>query len=226
MKPQEKNTSNAQHETEKTASSSVSQILPEADGTASLAHPKKRASKALDMVCIALFAVIIAACSWISVPGAVPFTLQTFGVFCAVGFLGGRRGTIAILLYILLGAVGLPVFSNFTGGIGALAGATGGYIVGFLFMGLIYWLITALCGEKWWSMLLGMILGMAVCYAFGTAWFTVVYTHTKGAMTFLSAMGICVIPFLWADAAKLALAFVLIRMLKKRIPIFASDRRN
>ncbi len=97
---------------------------------------EQRKSKTYDMVYISIFTVIIAVCSWISVPMTVPVTLQTFGVFAAVGILGGRRGTMSVLLYILLGAVGLPVFSGFSGGIGRLTGNTGGYIVGFLFSAL------------------------------------------------------------------------------------------
>ena len=90
-------------------------------------------SKTYDIVYIAVFAVIMAICSWISIPAAVPFTLQTFGVFVAVGVLGGKRGTLSILVFILLGAIGVPVFAGFSGGIGVLAGTTGGYIIGFLF---------------------------------------------------------------------------------------------
>ena len=80
-----------------------------------------------DMIYIALMAVVLALCSWISVPSVVPFTMQTFAVFCALLLLGGRRGFFAVLLYILLAAVGLPVLSGFRGGIGALLGPTGGY---------------------------------------------------------------------------------------------------
>ena len=87
-------------------------------------------SKTYDIVYIAVFAVIMAICSWISIPAAVPFTLQTFGVFVAVGVLGGKRGTLSILVFILLGAIGVPVFAGFSGGIGVLAGTTGGYIIG------------------------------------------------------------------------------------------------
>lgn len=100
------------------------------------------------MVYIAIFAVIIAVCSWISVPMVVPFTLQTFGVFCAVGLLGGKRGTLSVLIYVLLGAVGVPVFAGFSSGIGTLFGVTGGYIMGFIFTALIYWLITAIFGKS------------------------------------------------------------------------------
>ena len=76
--------------------------------------------KTLDMVYIALFACLMAICAWISIPGQIPFTLQTMGVFLAVGLLGGKRGTVAVLVYILMGAVGLPVFSGFAGGLGKL----------------------------------------------------------------------------------------------------------
>ena len=75
-----------------------------------------------DMVLCALFAAILAVSAWLTVPGEVPFTLQTFGVFAALGLLGGKRGTIAIALYLVLGAVGLPVFSGFRGGFGVLLG--------------------------------------------------------------------------------------------------------
>ena len=78
--------------------------------------------KTYDMVYIAVFVVVMAICSWISIPATVPFTLQTFGVFLAVGVLGGKRGTLSILVYILLGAVGVPVFAGFSGGIGSQIG--------------------------------------------------------------------------------------------------------
>ena len=83
-------------------------------------------NKTLDMVYIALFAVLIAVCSWISIPTTVPFTLQTFGVFVTVGVLGGKRGSLAVLIYLLLGAIGVPVFAGFTGGMGIMLGNTGG----------------------------------------------------------------------------------------------------
>lgn len=132
------------------------------------------------MVYIAIFAVIIAVCSWISVPMVVPFTLQTFGVFCAVGLLGGKRGTLSVLIYVLLGAVGVPVFAGFSSGIGTLFGVTGGYIMGFIFTALIYWLITAIFGKKLWAIILGMVLGLLACYAFGTIWFMVVLCAKSG----------------------------------------------
>ena len=121
--------------------------------------------KILAMVQIALFTAIIAVCSWIQIPLVVPFTLQTFGVFCALAILGGKSGTISVLLYIVLGTIGVPVFAGFSGGIGTLLGMTGGYIIGFLFSALIYWGITRWLGEKLPVMILAMVLGLAACYA-------------------------------------------------------------
>ncbi len=172
-----------------------------------------------DLAFIGLFAVLIAVCSWITIPGAVPFTLQTFGVFCTLGMLGGRRGTCAILVYILLGIVGIPVFSGFTGGIGQLLGMTGGYILGFLLMGLLYWLMTRLAGSSLPVMILAMVLGLAVCYTFGTIWFLQVYTRQKGAITIMAALWSCVFPFLIPDGIKLALALLLTKRLTRQFRI-------
>ena len=105
-------------------------------------------TKALDLAYIALMAALIALCAWISVPlGPVPFTMQTFGIFAALGLLGGRRGTLAFLIYLLLGIVGLPVFSGFSAGAGVLFGATGGYLLGYLAAALLFWGLTAKLGQ-------------------------------------------------------------------------------
>ena len=102
----------------------------------------------IDLVYMAFGAVLIAICSWISIPTTVPFTMQTFAVFFVLSALGGKRGTLSILVYVLLGAIGLPVFAQFTSGVGILLGSTGGYIVGFLLMGLTYWLMIRFLGKK------------------------------------------------------------------------------
>lgn len=169
---------------------------------------------ARDIAYIAIMAGVIAVCSWISIPTTVPFTLQTFAVFLAVGVLGGRRGTFAVLAYILLGAVGLPVFAGFRGGLGA---PSDGYIVGFLFAALIYWGMTALLGNSAVPTVLGMVLGLVVCYAFGTAWFVVVYAQTKGPISVLAALGMCVFPFIPVDLLKLALAMAMTKVLRPHV---------
>ncbi len=162
------------------------------------------------MAAAAVSAVIITLCSWISVPFTVPFTMQTFAIFCVLGVLGGKWGTVSILVYVLLGAVGLPVFSGFRGGVFALMGPTGGYILGFLFSGLIYWFMTERSGEK--MMIPAMAAGLLVCYLFGTVWFSVVYT---GGVGFFEALGICVLPFIVPDILKIALAVFVAKKLSK-----------
>ncbi len=175
-------------------------------------------SKTKDLAYIAVFAVIIAVCSWISIPSVVPFTLQTFGVFLTVGMLGGRRGTAAILIYILLGIIGLPVFSNFTGGIGVILGTTGGYIVGFVFSALIMWAFEKKFGSVW-ALPVSMTIGLIVCYAFGTAWFMIVYARTTGAIGLWTALMWCVIPYLIPDAIKIILATLLVKRLSKLVKL-------
>ena len=157
------------------------------------------------MTRIALCAALLAPCAWLSVPTQPPFTMQTFGVFLTLLLLGAKDRTIAIGLYILLGALGVPVFSGFNGGMGALMGPTGGYIVGFLLICLIFGL---LCGKGagLWLKALALLLGLAVCYAFGTLWFVKVYGDMKGPISTLSALSMCVFPFIVPDLAKLALA--------------------
>ena len=170
--------------------------------------------KTIDLVYISIGAALIAICSWISIPTAVPFTLQTFAVFAVLSILGGRRGTISVAVYILMGAVGLPVFAGFKGGIGVLFGNTGGYILGFLLTGLIYILFQKLFGQKDLTDILALILGLIVCYAFGTAWFMHLYLKNTGEVGLMTVLSWCVFPFIIPDLIKLALAFVISRRVK------------
>ena len=171
-------------------------------------------SKVLDMVYIAISAALIAICSWISIPTAVPFTLQTFAVFFVLLLLGGERGTIATLVYVLLGAVGVPVFAGFSGGIGILLGSTGGYIIGFLFVGLIYMLFTKFFKKNLVMKVVALVLGLAVCYAFGTVWFMHVYIKNTGEVGLLTVLGWCVFPFIIPDLIKMALAVIVAKRIE------------
>ena len=157
---------------------------------------------------IAICAAEMAVCAWVTVPSTVPFTLQTMGVFLSLRLLGGRNGTIAVAVYILLGLVGLPVFSGFQAGAGVLLGPTGGYIVGFLFIGLIYWLGEPLKPGRIASCAL-LTGGLAVCYTFGTAWFIRVNAVKGKTLTVLASLGICVFPYIVPDLLKLAASEVI-----------------
>ena len=153
---------------------------------------------------VALGAALLVICSLISIPAAVPFTLQTFGVFVIL----------AILLYILLGLVGLPVFSGAKGGPAALFGPTGGYILGFLLTGLCDWLYERFGRERLPVQAACMALGLVLCYAFGTAWFIRVYT---GDITLARALSLCVWPFIIPDLIKLALALLVGRRVRRAL---------
>ena len=189
------------------------QIYKSLESTNKTAKEMKKNYKTIDLVYIALGVVLITICSWISISTTVPFTMQTFAVFFVLSFLGGKRGTVTIIVYVLLGAVGVPVFAQFTSGIGILLGNTGGYIVGFIFMGLVYWLIVHFLGKKLWAEILAMVIGLVVCYSFGTVWFMIVYAQSNGAVGLAMVLGWCVIPFIIPDLIKLGLALTLARRL-------------
>lgn len=171
---------------------------------------KKNKFKTLDIVYIGLFAALIAVCAWIAIPLTVSITLQTFAICLTAGLLGWKRGTLTVIVYILLGMVGLPVFTGFKSGIAAVTGPTGGYIVGFIFTAVIVGLASDKLGKKIWQNIVFMIIGILVCYLFGTIWFTIAYK-----VSFVSALSTCVFPFLLPDAVKIVLASVLVNRLKK-----------
>lgn len=173
--------------------------------------------RTLDLTYIALFAVLMAVCAWISIPMPkpfVPFTLQTFAVFLALLVMGGRKGTYAVAVYLLLGVIGMPVFSGFRGGLDVLLGTTGGYIIGFLASAWVYWIMEHYLGQSFAVRILSCILGLCVCYAFGTAWFLLVYARTTGPIGLMTALGWCVVPFIIPDLCKIALSLLLAERLQ------------
>ena len=170
--------------------------------------------KTYDIVYTGMFAVLLAICSWISIPTLIPFTLQTFGVFLTLFVLGGKRGTGVIALYLLLGAIGIPVFSHFGAGLGYLLGNTGGYALGFLFPGFFVWTFEKLPGKKSVLTICSMFLGLIACYAFGTFWFMQISIASKTTLELTSVFSMCVIPFILPDCIKLFLAYLISKRLK------------
>lgn len=173
--------------------------------------------KTFNLSYIAVSAALMAICSWISIPTVVPFTLQTFAVFLTVGLLGGKRGTAAVVIYLLLGAIGIPVFSGFSGGLHVILGNTGGYLIGFVLSALIMWAMEIICGRKMWCLGLSMVLGMIAYYAVGTIWFMMIYMKTEGAVALSTVLGWCVFPFILPDLIKITLAMALTRQLRRSI---------
>ena len=168
-------------------------------------------SKTFNMVLTAMFAALIAVASWISVPlpfTPIPINLATLAVSLTGALLGYKYGTFSVLVYLLLGAVGVPVFAGFTGGLGHIAGPTGGYLVGYLTSAFICGLVISCLGKngiRWWITATAALLGTASCYALGTVWFMVL-THN----TLVASLSMCVIPFLLGDALKITATVLIV----------------
>ena len=179
----------------------------------------KHAVEIKECVCVALMAVLICVCSWIAIPFMVPFTMQTFAVFCALLLLGGKRGTASIGLYLFMGLTGLPVFSGYRGGIGHLIGPTGGYVIGFLFSGIIYTLLEPFLSKRKAFRWIVLILAQIICYLIGTLWFIAIYGIQDIRYSFLSAFCLCVLPFIIPDGIKMVLAVMLCDRIKKHVDL-------
>ncbi len=171
-------------------------------------------------VFIALSAVVIAVCAWIQLPLlSIPYSMQSFGVFLVIGILGGRRAFFAISVYLALGALGLPVFAGFTGGLGRLFGETGGFLLSFPFIALILSLFTFLFRGKALFRLASMLIGQLVSYAMGSFWFWFFYARGGGESSFLGIISVCVLPFLLFDIIKIVFASAISDRLKRILKI-------
>ena len=169
------------------------------------------------MVLMALFAALTCVLAPLSIPiGPVPISFTNLVIYFSLYVLGWQRATITYLVYLLLGLVGLPVFSGFEGGVGKLAGPTGGYLIGFIFMAVISGLFVKMKkDEVILSRVLGiagMILGTLVAYALGTAW----YCYSTGT-GLTAALASCVIPFIPGDLVKIIVAAVVAPTVAKQI---------
>lgn len=167
---------------------------------------KRKHRETKNLALSALFGALLCLCSWISIPtGSVSFTLQTFAVALALLTLGGKWGSGSILVFLALGAVGLPVFSGFQGGIGILFGPSGGYLFGFMLTGLLYWAVTA-CIRTPAGRILGLAVGMAACWILG--WLRL------RSFTPVSFWAVT-LPFVIPDVLKMTLAWLLSRRLRR-----------
>lgn len=158
------------------------------------------------MVLIALMTAVTCVLGPLSIPlpfSPVPISLTNFAIFLAIFVLGMKNGTISFIIYLLLGAVGVPVFSSFRGGFQVLAGPTGGYLIGFIFLALIMGFALDHFDRKLVPTIIGMIIGMVVCYAFGTVWLAKLLS-----LSFKEGLMMGVIPYLPGDAAKIIIAAI------------------
>ena len=174
---------------------------------------RKMSSKAQTLTFVALSTAITCILGPLSIPiGPVPISLTILAIFISVYAIGLKRGMVSLLLYMLIGFIGLPVFSNFKGGFNVLIGPTGGYIVGFIFVVLCAGFAIERFEDKVYMHVIGMSVGTILCYITGTAWLAY-----QGHMTFWEALLAGVIPFVWADAIKIAIAAIVGPRLRKAL---------
>lgn len=185
----------------------------------------KEARRTADRICprhlayIALFAALIAICSWIviPIPSGVPITLQTFGVFMTLLALGGKRGTYSVVVWLLMGCVGLPVFSGLQSGFGVMVGPAGGYAFGFLVAALIFWAMSARKSGTLFQRILWCVLAQIGCYLSGVTWFALVYAHELGVAGAADLLVVCVLPYIISDSCKIVLAVSLSARVRKAL---------
>ncbi len=171
---------------------------------------------AMEITTVALFTVSLVICSWVVIPfGSIPFTMQTFALFLAIYTIGPRLSLYVLVSYLLLGIVGLPVFSGFNSGFGAVIGVTGGYLVGFFFPIICTLISQKIFSNKAWLTLLSSIVGLILCYALGTWWFINVYSSNNETIGVFSVLAITVFPFVIPDLFKIGLAYAISKTLRK-----------
>ena len=172
-------------------------------------------NKTREMIIISLMTAILCILGPITLPipvSPVPISMVTFVIYISIYVLGMKQGAVSCLLYLLIGFIGLPVFSGFTGGVGKLFGPTGGYMLGYVFMAVI-------CGffiDKWATKrvlhIIGMLLGTMVCYLFGTIWLSM-----QAGMSLYAALGVGVLPFIPGDMIKIVTASIAGPVIRKRL---------
>ena len=174
------------------------------------------------MVLAALFAAMISAVAPFSFAlGPIPLTLATLMIYISAGTLGWKYGTLPVILYVLLGAIGLPVFTNFEGGFHKIAGVTGGYIIGYVPCALATGLIAEAFKKKLWAHVVGMAIGTVLLYTCGTAWFMLQTGNTLAA-----SLTLCVLPFLPGDAIKIILAYLVSSQLRNALERVSNKARQ
>lgn len=164
------------------------------------------------MALVAIMTALTCILAPFSLPiGPVPISLTNLVIYFSLYLLGWKLGTLSYVIYLLIGLVGVPVFSGFTAGPAKLFGPTGGYLIGFIPMAIIAGIVIDKFSQRW-IQILGMIVGTAICYAFGTAWFCIQAGYTVSA-----ALAVCVIPFIPADLIKMVIAMIIGPEIRKRL---------
>ena len=165
---------------------------------------------------VALTVALISVCAMISIPIAIPITLQSFGIYFALFFLGGKLGSLSVFIYLSLGALGVPIFAGFTGGIARFFDASGGFLFGFLLAALLFWLLEYLLPVGARFSIASAALSLVLLYICGVLWYFFIYL---GGGDFLSVILGAVLPFIIPDIIKIFFAYLLCERLKTVVNI-------
>ena len=168
------------------------------------------------LVVISICVAFITLCSWIAIPFPISFSLQIFAIFLTASVFPRSISVSAVLIYISLGLIGIPVFSGFSSGIPTILGPSGGYVLSFLPSVII---ISFFSGNKHSSKakkLIGMLLALLVCYACGCIWYIYVFCYPAGC-SLLAALSVCVFPFIIFDIIKILLALIVSKKISQYV---------
>lgn len=164
---------------------------------------------------IGLMTAVICVLGPVSFPlpiSPVPVSLGVLGVLLAAYLLGMKWGTVSCLIYLLIGLVGVPVFTGYSGGVGKVLGPTGGYLIGYLFLSLLTGFFVGKWPAKWPLHLAGMILGTAAMYLFGTLWLGYLMKYS-----FLEALWVGAILYIPAELVKITITLSLGGLIRRQL---------
>jgi len=174
---------------------------------------KEKSRAIYKLVIVAICVAFIALCSYIAIPFAVNFSLQLFAVFLISGCFPPTISVSATVIYLMIGIIGLPVFSGFNSGISAIVGASGGFLISFVFASFIISVFQKYYYKKSFFYIITASLSLIVCYIFGSLWYVYVFCYPNPC-SLMTALTVSVFPFIFFDISKLLLAFVLLKKLR------------
>lgn len=181
-----------------------------------------KSTKTMSITMIALMTAILCILAPFSIPlSTVPISLGTFAVYLCAVILGPQKGVICVLLYLLLGLVGIPVFAEGMAGLGVLAGPTGGYLIGYFAIAFF----TGIFAKKWGKnpvvVFFGMVIGTIGCYLIGTIWIGL-----QLDLSVWEALMAGVIPFIPGDIIKMVACTVIALPVRKQIKVYLDTTKN
>lgn len=175
-------------------------------------------TKTKTIVYISICVALICICSQLCIQfGTIPITLQTFAIFFALIILKKKNACICLIVYLALGAIGLPVYSRFQGGFGTLLGPTGGFLLGFIPAVLVAGLLLEKCKQSKIVQIISLLVGNLVLYVIGILWYALVYSKSFNLETLVLAFTLCVLPFIIPDVIKILLAIYVGGIVKKHV---------